>query len=691
MKRLLLFIFFIQLAAHLFAQSAQTPQLRCVHVKENGSGVSLYFIPIADSTNFLRYEVYYSDLLAGPYQVINNNMTTANTDCFDGVDPVVHNYYFLKAVYQNGEHNSDTLATIRSSINNPGDGTAIITWNAPADQLLPTTSNLFRVMRRHPNDIEFRTVGTVEYPGTLSFRDTIVICDNDVDYRVQLSDQFFAAQGGSVCQNASTISTEQFSNLISPHIPTLNQVTVDYTTDQIILTWDMAQDEDVNAYVIFYQETETSPWTPIDTVYGITTTTWIDSIHTSDVVNHYRISARDSCGNASAMTLEMQQNMLLHCTTDACSRKASLSWTHYVNMTGGLEKYEILYAVNGGALQYAGEVPANTTTFTHSDLVPDNDYTFIVRAVSANGLLTADSRKFSFTFTAEETNDYAYICAVSVEENQHIRIQAFTSGAETPFEHIDLYRSCDNTQNFQQIGVIPFNGGSQHEFTDYDVDVNAHTYYYKMELYNECAPEPAVSNIAHSILLRGFGDAAHHNTLQWMDYDDGVDSIPAAQYAVHRKMETDLSFVEIANNHAPEGYNNYTDDVTELYLNGADFRYKVSTESFTCEFGECPESFSNEIILTQNPTTFIPNAFMGIGNSNRVFKPVNSFVSTSGYIFEIYNRWGVKIFSTNDPYSGWDGTINGELAPGGVYVYRIEYLLNDGTPFKRNGTVTFIR
>ena len=82
---------------------------------------------------------------------------------------------------------------------------------------------------------------------------------------------------------------------------------------------------------------------------------------------------------------------------------------------------------------------------------------------------------------------------------------------------------------------------------------------------------------------------------------------------------------------------------------------------------------------------------MGVGNSNRIFQPTNSFVSTSGYIFEIYTRWGVKIFSTTDPYSGWDGTINDELAPGGVYVYRIEYLLNDGTPFKRNGTVTLVR
>lgn len=691
MKQTFFVTIFLFFTFYLFAQSTHTPQLRCVHVKEDGNGVSLYFIPIADSSNFIRYEVYYSDQVAGPYQVINNNMTTANTDCFDGVDPNIHKYYFIKAIFQGNSYNSDTLQTIFSNVTNPGDGTAIITWNTPATELLPTTSNVFRVMRKHPNDIEFRSVGSVQYPENLSFRDTIEICDADVRYRIHLSDQFFAPQGGNVCQNASTISTEHFQNLIAPQIPTLHQVTVDYASDMITLSWEESEDSDVNSYVIFHQETENDPWVAIDTVYGISTTTWIDSLHNSDIVNHYRISARDSCGNASGMIFNPQQNILLHCTTDGCTRKASLSWTHYINMTDGLDKYEIHFSEDGGALQYSGEVSANTTTYTHSNLVPDRDYTFIVRAVSNNGLYTADSRKVCFTFTAEENHDYAYINSVSVEENRQIRVQALTSGGETPFSHIDLYRSCDNDHNFQYITTITYNGGAQYFYIDNDVDVNTHSYYYQMKLHNECSPAPAISNIAHSILLRGFGDAAHINTLQWMDYNDGVDSISAASYAIHRKTETDASFVEISNNHSPEGYNNFTDDVTELYLNGANFTYKVSTESFTCELGECPESFSNEIVLTQHPTTYIPNAFMGVGNSNRIFQPTNSFVSTSGYIFEIYTRWGVKIFSTTDPYSGWDGTINDELAPGGVYVYRIEYLLNDGTPFKRNGTVTLVR
>jgi hypothetical protein len=44
----------------------------------------------------------------------------------------------------------------------------------------------------------------------------------------------------------------------------------------------------------------------------------------------------------------------------------------------------------------------------------------------------------------------------------------------------------------------------------------------------------------------------------------------------------------------------------------------------------------------------------------------------------IYNRWGEKVFETDDLYSGWDGQANGEPAIEGMYIAILELIGNDG-------------
>ncbi|MBE9481901.1 MAG: gliding motility-associated C-terminal domain-containing protein [Bacteroidetes bacterium] len=65
------------------------------------------------------------------------------------------------------------------------------------------------------------------------------------------------------------------------------------------------------------------------------------------------------------------------------------------------------------------------------------------------------------------------------------------------------------------------------------------------------------------------------------------------------------------------------------------------------------------------------------------------------YNLTIYNRWRQKIFSTNNVTEGWDGKINGEFAPAGVYVWVVNYSyskdLNSGdTEIKDKGTITLL-
>jgi gliding motility-associated-like protein len=57
----------------------------------------------------------------------------------------------------------------------------------------------------------------------------------------------------------------------------------------------------------------------------------------------------------------------------------------------------------------------------------------------------------------------------------------------------------------------------------------------------------------------------------------------------------------------------------------------------------------------------------------------------------IYNKWGQAIFKTSDYINGWDGTMNGEKAPAGVYTYVINFQSLSGEKIKKIGTVALIR
>ncbi len=74
-----------------------------------------------------------------------------------------------------------------------------------------------------------------------------------------------------------------------------------------------------------------------------------------------------------------------------------------------------------------------------------------------------------------------------------------------------------------------------------------------------------------------------------------------------------------------------------------------------------------ELIL---PTAFTPNG----DNLNDVFFISNAFSLEELIQFEIQDRWGGVVFRTNSTEEAWDGTVQGNRALPGVYVYKIKYI-----------------
>ncbi|MBN8701853.1 MAG: gliding motility-associated C-terminal domain-containing protein [Bacteroidetes bacterium] len=111
------------------------------------------------------------------------------------------------------------------------------------------------------------------------------------------------------------------------------------------------------------------------------------------------------------------------------------------------------------------------------------------------------------------------------------------------------------------------------------------------------------------------------------------------------------------------------------------------------EFG-CKDSTIEYIYIKDDYTQYIPNSFTPNGDGiNDVFMPSGIGVEAKDYLFEIYNRWGEKIWSTKEIYKGWDGRANdGKLiAQQDVFIYVLH--INDIYERKHRfvGSVTIIK
>jgi len=92
---------------------------------------------------------------------------------------------------------------------------------------------------------------------------------------------------------------------------------------------------------------------------------------------------------------------------------------------------------------------------------------------------------------------------------------------------------------------------------------------------------------------------------------------------------------------------------------------------------------------------FVPNAFepASIKSELRTFNVLGEGMVT--YSLQIYNNWGQLLFQTSAldgsgaPKNGWDGNINGQPAPQGTYVWKINARFIDGSQWQgmkyRNG------
>ena len=104
----------------------------------------------------------------------------------------------------------------------------------------------------------------------------------------------------------------------------------------------------------------------------------------------------------------------------------------------------------------------------------------------------------------------------------------------------------------------------------------------------------------------------------------------------------------------------------------------------------CADTIIKVLEIESDFAFYMPNAFTPNADSrNEVFKPVVQGIRK--YHFQVFDRWGERVFVTEDLEEGWDGTFRGQPCKQDSYVWKVVVTTNNGMIEERGGSVIILR
>lgn len=122
--------------------------------------------------------------------------------------------------------------------------------------------------------------------------------------------------------------------------------------------------------------------------------------------------------------------------------------------------------------------------------------------------------------------------------------------------------------------------------------------------------------------------------------------------------------------------------------------YKLNKTFITClkvfNLYNCTDTICKPIVAKVSQLYDVPSAFSPNGDGK------NDKIYVRGYgiktiKWDIYNRWGILMFTSNNLSDGWDGTFKGEIQPQDVYHYTLKVEFWDDKIETKTGDITLLR
>jgi len=654
--------------------------LRCVSVVNNDS-IRLQWVLPTGTGEFTNYEIFHSNSPVSGFNIINV-ITSSSEDewVHREANPQATNYYFLKTNQENGiAVISDTLQAIRLIMTGlASNSIARLSWNPIHSPPIPSYNSYYKLYRKY----SFTSWELLAETGNFLYYDTIVVCDDSVNYKIEIDND-------NGCHSVSNIRGEWMKDLTAPPSPVFDSV----STDQVgnaILGWQPSPDSGTVAYIIYRDSV--GYWLPFDTVWGIGNTIYIDSSARScSRTRSYGMAAFDSCFSTSPRGIGPQNPgdslrtiLMFPVVFNPCASQAFIRWTHYINMIPQLASYRLYVSINNQPFQLLSEVPGTISSFIHGHLEPNTSYRYFVQAVNASKSSTSCIK--GFTSWYPDVPGFVELNAATVNnQNQNeLYIRADTSAY---IKYYCILRKEDINDPYFCIDSLAPDSINGMTYIDSTANSSLTSYYYQVEVLDSCGISAAISNTGRTILLGVASPLAQVYELKWNYYEEwerGVNKYEVLRFNRQTNQE------ELVASLGAFG-DNYTDDLRDAPdFSGYYFYYIRAVESDDSPENPPDTSLSNRVGVREETELYMPTAFKPSG-INQEFKPVFPYFAEYEYSLQVFDRWGGMLFESNNPDRGWDGTINGQHAPLGLYAYRVSYKNFSQETVLKTGTFLLVR
>ncbi|WP_266368862.1 T9SS type B sorting domain-containing protein [Tellurirhabdus rosea] len=312
-------------------------------------------------------------------------------------------------------------------------------------------------------------------------------------------------------------------------------------------------------------------------------------------------------------------------------------------------------------------------TYTdNQNLACGTAYAYQLRALANNGVTTIESEIKKVTANSTEVPPPYRKVIVSVNADGRVDLQGLLDASvnNKPNYKMLVYRQDSPGGPFRQVAEEV--SRSSHQVMG--LNVNSQSYCFQVAYQNSCGITSTLSAPACTIWLKSDSP----NSVDWTPESPFVGET-VARYRLE-KLDESGAVVEEKDLQANTSFRpNLTDPDIQR------FRFRVVAYS-----SDNSISYSNYRTFTAQPLLFVPDAFTPNGdqiNDAFVVKGSSFFRTVT---LTVFSRWGEALFSS-DKAEGWDGSLNGQPAPPGTYIYRVEAVDQLGQTTVRRGTVVLIR
>ncbi|RYD83460.1 MAG: PKD domain-containing protein [Sphingobacteriales bacterium] len=312
------------------------------------------------------------------------------------------------------------------------------------------------------------------------------------------------------------IVDDTFPPVISPILA------VSVVSDKAIsIQWTPNKDDDFKAYIL-YRENASGAYMPIYKVEDNSVINFTDvDVNTTNTVYMYKLQTIDRCGNAASLnSLVAHGNINIEAKPLAAA--ITVNWTPYVGCD--VNTYSLYRQQGNAAPQLIATLNGTTLNYVDSTFSCPVKYTYRVVASDLCGNAVVS---WSDVSTALPNN------VIAEQKTPVIRTTVLAEINQTLTE----WKPVDHLNKIVAYNVLRSTDGGQYElyttlsklatdFIDNKVDVNAHTYQYRVMPTNECDITVAPSAFGNSILLQGEAVDPSTLSLNWNKYEgwqEGVD------------------------------------------------------------------------------------------------------------------------------------------------------------------------